>query len=312
MAKLERWGKRYKDTRKWSEYNEQLVKRGTLYLSLEFVEQWDQLVGHLNRGKRGHPFTYPGQFIEWMGCIHSIFQMPYRQMEGFTAALSKVLPGLQSADYSTLFRRIQRMPLVLPEIHDRSEDLVVAVDSTGIKVTNRGEWMREKWRIHRGWIKVHIIVDVKSKDLLGIEITNEHVNDGTVFPVLLDRVQATPGIRPITRVLADGAYDHKDIFNRLKKDHIQSGIKIRENAATKSGGSPYRAECSREKQKLGYRAWADKNNYGKRWAVEGVFSSVKRIFGETTHASSITGMIREVWMKFQFYQMIVNYGRGVV
>jgi len=114
MAKLERWGKPYRDTRDWREYNEQLVKRGTLYLSLEFVEQWDQLVGDLNRGKRGHPFHYPGQFIAWMACVHSIFQMPYRQMEGFTIALSKVLPGLQSADYTTLFRRIQHMPLVLP------------------------------------------------------------------------------------------------------------------------------------------------------------------------------------------------------
>jgi hypothetical protein len=55
MAKLERWGKPYGDTRDWREYNEQLVKRGTLYLSLEFVEQWDQLVGDLNRetGWRG-------------------------------------------------------------------------------------------------------------------------------------------------------------------------------------------------------------------------------------------------------------------
>ena len=138
MAKLERWGKPYKDTRNWSEYNEQLVKRGTLYLSLEFVEQWDQLVNQENTGKRGHPFIYPGLFIQWMACIHSIFQMPYRQMEGFTIALSKVLPSLQSADYTTLFRRIQQMPIVLPEIHDQGDDLVVAVDSTGIKVTSPG------------------------------------------------------------------------------------------------------------------------------------------------------------------------------
>jgi hypothetical protein len=42
MAKLERRGKPYNDTRNWPEYNEQLVKRGTLYLSLEFLEHWDQ------------------------------------------------------------------------------------------------------------------------------------------------------------------------------------------------------------------------------------------------------------------------------
>ena len=312
MAKLERWGKPYRDTRDWREYNEQLVKRGTLYLSLEFVEHWDQLVGHLNRGKRGHPFIYPGQFIQWLACIHSIFQMPYRQMEGFSITLSKVLPGLQSADYTTLFRRIQRMPIVLPEIQEQGDELVVAVDSTGIKVTNRGEWMREMGRVRRGWIKAHIIVDVKSKDLLGIEITNERVSDGEIFPALLDQAQEVAGDQPITQVLADGAYDQKGIFNRLEKDHSNSGIKIRENAATKSGGSSYRAECSREKQKWGYRAWADENKYGKRWAVEGVFSSVKRILGENVRANSIDGMTRVVRMKFMFYQMIVNFGRGVV
>jgi hypothetical protein len=193
-------------------------------------------------------------------------------------------------------------------------DVVIAIDSTGIKVTNRGEWMREMWKIHRGWIwiKAHIIVDVKSKDLLGIEITNEQVSDGEVFPALLDQAQEESGDHPITQVLADGAYDQKGIFNRLEKDHINSGIKIRENAATKSGGSPYRATCSREKQMLGYRAWVDENKYGKRWAVEGVSSSVKRIFGENVRASSIDGMTREVLMKFMFYQMIVNFGRGVV
>jgi hypothetical protein len=39
--------------------------------------------------------------------------------------------------------------------------------------------------------------------------------------------------------------------------------------------------------------------------------SVKRIFGENVRASSIDGMTREVKMKFLFYQMIVNFGRGV-
>jgi hypothetical protein len=58
-------------------------------------------------------------FIAWMACIHSIFQMPYHPMEGFTTAFSKILPGVLSADYSTLFRRIQQMPLVLPEANKR-------------------------------------------------------------------------------------------------------------------------------------------------------------------------------------------------
>jgi hypothetical protein len=69
-------------------------------------------------------------------------------MEGFPRKLSLFIPGLRSADYTTLFRRIKDPDLSL-KINPRilSHDGIVAVDSTGINVTNRGEWMREKWRI---------------------------------------------------------------------------------------------------------------------------------------------------------------------
>jgi hypothetical protein len=53
------------------------------------------------------------------------------------------------------------------------DDMVIAVDSTGVKVTNRGEWLREKWKIHRGWIKVHIAVDTETNRLVGLEVTDE-------------------------------------------------------------------------------------------------------------------------------------------
>lgn len=117
--------------------------------------------------------------------------------------------------------------------------------------------------------------------------------------------------QPVTQVLPNAAYDHKDIFNRLEKDHINSGIKIRVNAATSSGGSPYRTVCFRQKRKLRYRAWADESDYGKRWAVKGVYSSVKRIFGGIVRANSIGGMTWEVRMEFLFCQMFVHFGRGL-
>jgi len=52
----------------------------------------------------------------------------------------------RAADYTTLFRRIQRLDLsltVTPEI--LAEDVILAVDGTGIQVTNQGEWMR--WKV---------------------------------------------------------------------------------------------------------------------------------------------------------------------
>lgn len=75
-----------------------------------------------------------------MACIHLFLQMPYRQMEGFTRKLSLFIPGLRSADYTTLFHRIKELDLSLNvEPRILSHDVIVGVDSTGINVTNRGE-----------------------------------------------------------------------------------------------------------------------------------------------------------------------------
>jgi len=34
-------------------------------------------------------------------------------------------------------------------IEDDDGDIVIAIDSTGIKVTNRGQWLRDKWNIRK-------------------------------------------------------------------------------------------------------------------------------------------------------------------
>jgi hypothetical protein len=53
------------------------------------------------------------------------------------------------------------------------KDVTIAVDSSGIKVSNRGEWIHKKWRVQRGFIKVHIAVDTKTKQILAIEVTRK-------------------------------------------------------------------------------------------------------------------------------------------
>ena len=46
--------------------------------------------------------------------------------------------------------------------------MTLAVDASGVKVADRGEWMRTKWRRRRGFLKIHIAVDVKTKQILAI------------------------------------------------------------------------------------------------------------------------------------------------
>lgn len=242
--KYKRWGKKYEDKRNWKEYNEKLVKRGELYLSLEFLENWKTELEKMNADKRGRPFSYPEQFVLFMAFVHLLFYMPYRQMEGFLKKLSDLVSQDIAADYSTLSKRIAKMKIKLPEtISEKEENVIIAVDSSGVKVTNRGEWMREKWRVHRGWIKAHIAVDIKTKETLAIEITDETATDSEKFDELIDQTEQNIEGNKIKRVLGDGGYDYKECFNTLDKKKIESGIKTRINASTRSRGSPYRAKC---------------------------------------------------------------------
>jgi len=90
----------------------------------------------MNRKKKTcASYKYPDSFMTFASIIYSFCRMPYRQLEGFIGKLSTYEPGLVSADYTTLHKRISKQDLGI-EIPEK--DAVVAVDSTGIKVTNRG------------------------------------------------------------------------------------------------------------------------------------------------------------------------------
>jgi len=67
--------------RNWPEYNESLVKRGELYLTFTFLENWDKDLEKINRNKLGRKFESPPSFIQFLMMVHVIFNLPYRQIE---------------------------------------------------------------------------------------------------------------------------------------------------------------------------------------------------------------------------------------
>ncbi len=100
--------------------------------------------------------------------------------------LSNYVEDLKAPDYSTIWWRIARIKVDLAPAANFDKDVTIAVDSSGIKVSNRGEWMHKKWKVKRGFIKVHIAVDTKTKQILAIEVTKEDVGDGRMLERLVD------------------------------------------------------------------------------------------------------------------------------
>ena len=70
---------------------------------------------------------------------------------------------------------------------DESEDVAIAIDSTGIKVTNRGQWLRDKWFVKKkGYLKIRVAVNVRTREILALEVTDEKTRDGKMMCRLVD------------------------------------------------------------------------------------------------------------------------------
>jgi hypothetical protein len=99
----------------------------------------------MNSNKRGRRYLYPVPFIPWV-CGHPRIVFDALSTNGFLRKLSPFVHQDLAAGYTTLFRRIRLFELPLSwTIKQTRGDVVIAIDVTGIKVTNHGEWMREKW-----------------------------------------------------------------------------------------------------------------------------------------------------------------------
>ena len=142
----------------WPSYNESLVRRGQVLLDYDVLDGWDHELSLMNHGKVGEPYAYPDSFILLLGYMRAYFHLPYRQTQGVVIAhASTKVPCIP--DYSTISRRINRLEIKINE--KLGNDIVIALDSTGIKVANRGEWMRHKWHVRKGYLKIHVAVDIK-------------------------------------------------------------------------------------------------------------------------------------------------------
>ncbi|HXT82788.1 MAG TPA: transposase [Verrucomicrobiae bacterium] len=69
--------------------------------------------------------------------------------------------------------------------------IVITIDSTGIKVTNRGQWMRCKWRIKnndnkKACLKIQVAVNVKIWKILSMLVTDDHVDDNKTLSELIN------------------------------------------------------------------------------------------------------------------------------
>jgi hypothetical protein len=299
---------------KWSIYNQSLVRRGEIILGFDVINNWDTELKEMNKDKVGEPFHYPNTFLLLLGYAKAYFHLPYRQTEGIAQGHARgKVPSIP--DYTTISRRINRLDIKIRDTTDsknmqfEDEYLVIAIDSTGIKVTNRGQWMREKWNVNnknKGYLKIHIAVDVKTKKILSMKVTDEHVHDSKALPELVDNIIKSDGMTTTGKLFADAAYEGNDIFRYLSDNGILPCIKVRKNAKVRWKKGNFLRNLSVLAQRNDLQEWKDSVSYGQRWIVETVFSCIKRMFGEYVYSVRLKNMIQEMMLKASLYNKIIS------
>jgi IS5 family transposase len=287
----------------WKKYNESLVKRGEVLLDFDIIDNWDSELAKMNEGKEGRKFIYPDSFIKLLGYMRAYFHLPYRQTEGVVRAhATTTVPSIP--DYSRICRRINRLNIKIIDddkssLHD--DYFVIAIDSTGIKVSNRGEWIRHKWNVKRGYLKIHVAVDIKRKRILSLQVTSEQVLDGKVLSELVDDITIKQN-KIVNTAIMDGSYDSNKNFQFLSFRGIKPAIKVRKNARIRKDNHYLRNKTVKI-QKNNLQEWKDSVSYGQRWIVESVFSCIKRMFGEYVSAIRFENMVKEMILKASLYNL---------
>ncbi|GBC74567.1 hypothetical protein HRbin05_00609 [archaeon HR05] len=289
----------------WHEVDERLIKRGEILVSLDFVKNYDKELEEMNKGKVGRPYQITNSYAQFLALIRYMLDIPYKQLEGFTIALNRLIPELKPVDYSEIRKRLIKLDYKLDIKNNDDEPLIISLDSTGSKVHKSYGWIERKHGKKKHYIKIHFAINVKTKEIIDMRITNDDIADSKAALDMLKDIVKDNKIK-IDKIYADGAYDNISLYKLLEDNGIKDiVIKPRRNARDDSI-SNIRNENIKCIKQFGYKQWSKLKGYGKRWIVETVFSTFKRLFNEYCLSTSINGIIKELKTKVWIYNMLVR------
>ncbi len=277
----------------WKKTNQKYIKEGRLYLDFGFIKTWKKEIKKLNQYKEGARYKYPNSLVRFCSTIKIIFGIGFRQQQGFLESLSGFIPLPNVISYSQINRRINKLGLNLVRNLARQEDgQIIAIDSSGIKLYNSGEWIREKHKKRKPFLKLHIAVNIKSKQAVAIEITEDKVGDSKLGLKLIDDARK---IKRVAKGLFDGAYDTYKTWNGLNSRGIKPLIRLRKNAKVNKK-SKLRSKAIKV-YKGNEKEWVKGTGFGQRWQSETWFSVYKRRFGEHCYSTKPENVLHEILLK---------------
>ena len=303
--------KQYRVTN-WAEYNESLRKRGdlTVWIDTAALELW-AAPRRLSRG--GQP-KYSDLAIAICLTLGVVYKQPLRQTQGLMRGIVRLM-GLDISvpDFSTLSRRSRGLSIPAKPRARRTEPVHLVVDSTGLKIFGEGEWLQNKYKTkakRKSWRKLHLGVDLLSGEIICSDLTTDDVGDPTALRGLLDQVDG-----PVTRFLADGAYDGlptSDLLTARFGDAVEVIIPPPKNAipSPKSTHDPtLRDRHIAEIHAHGRIAWQVSSGYNQRSRGEAQMGRWKGVIGPKLKARCFESQKTEVRIGVSVLNKMTDLGR---
>lgn len=266
--------------RNWANYNRKLVQRGSLTFLVD-PKIFKKMYSQPKVKGRGRPTQYGRSVIELLIMVKVHFRLTYRTLQGFAESfLCKLMPNETAPNYTLVCKRVLELGRTLPSLA-KGYATTVILDASGMKICGEGEW---KVKVHgrgrpRKWVKVHLAVDADTQEIIAEVTTDSNVGDSTLTGPLLDQISASP-----KRVLADGAYDHKQAREAIRGRHAVPLIPPPKNARYRE------TEDERDRaileivglggDKEARSLWGKLSGYSRRVLIETTFSCLKRLFGD--------------------------------
>ncbi len=297
----------------WPAYDASLRQRGslTVWVTDEAITAWAAEA----RTTRGGQSRYSPLAILTALTIPAVFRLAYRQAEGLLGSIVGLLGlSLYVPDHTTLSRRAATLDV--PRAGNAgtdadSEPMHLLVDSTGLKLCGKGEWLLEKHgtATRRSWRTLHLGVDADPGRIVASTLTTKDVDDASQASRLLDQVAGT-----VASFTGDGCYDQDRVYNSVAERHPKAAVVVPPRATAVPSDTAESAPTQRDGHlqciaECGRMAWQNASGYNQRARIEAAMNRSKQESGDELRAHAEERRRTEVAVAVHALNRMLELGR---
>ena len=295
----------------WPAYKASLRQRGslTVWFTDEAVAAW---AAEPRTSRGGQPWYSPLAILTVL-TVRAVFRLAYRQAEGLIGSIIGLLGiSLCVPDHTTLSRRAATLEVPRPgNAGAGGEPMHLLVDSTGLKLCGKGEWLLEKHgtATRRSWCMLHLGVDAGTGRIVASTLTPKNADDASQVDPLLDQVA-----KSVASFTADGAYDQDRVYAGVAERHPEAAVVVPPRATAVPSDTSESAPTQRDGHlqhiaRHGRMSWQSASGYNTRARVEAAMNRWKQVIGDELRAHTDGRRVTEVAVAVHAFNHMLELGR---